>query len=855
MPPRNRSRGKGKAADQSRSQSQPPQSDHYHSTVAASPSTSRPIKPLPTRSLSRANNTLVHAHHDASTPVPAPPTRESAPSIVTDTAAPSRPEPHLAVASSSASTAAGAAASNEPTSEHRKNVRTPEGRKAKQRAARLFDSNPANTLPHHDHQRTAPAPTTLSSTSQDGGDSSVPRSAPGSASSDQAPIRDYDDGLLQDPDAGSFDRDLGKLYVPNDQHSLESPQASRQPISGHDGHDGQVDEADNDPFNEGFYEHQHGPQSSQSSHGSYTDDPASHDERPLDSAKHCATSGKNIALECTGAVKLLSNFDEETRLPREEVLLARNKLITMLEDFMNAQRFNWGHSHNPFFMPIHIEPFGSVRFGLATEVSDLDMCLFDPYRPEGFTDKFFSSSDLTNKSLPQIYNPRSLATKLQSLPYIRQAIPIPFATVPIVKIEAVVDGYVIQGDINTNERLGVLNSRLITAYCELHPMFRLFCVFLKHWARSRELNDPSGSKGPITMSSYTVILLAINYLQQIDHLPNLQDKDLIERTSTPQTRFFSTPRVRKTHGKSSIQGSTGWDTTFVEDYPGQWYDGPVTTKTGLLKEWVLGFFTYYSGEDPTSFDSERHVVAIKLGRAMARERRYLSSLSVLDGGIEGFAPVATGRDPASALADGTMSGERTDPDLIDGLRHLNIEPIDVRLASRSSSPIEYDDFEEPRAWQTHALVVQDPFYVERNTASNIRPEVVDMIKGEMKRARTMVEMGLGIEQICERLRPGEGARKLRRRYRAKDHKVSPGEFLPTQWTPELARGSNGNAEVGTKDGRAGGKSGRAGRSGGQGRRRGRSGAPPSSDGARPPLQRYATSSSEGHIVYEPPRRW
>jgi hypothetical protein len=123
---------------------------------------------------------------------------------------------------------------------------------------------------------------------------------------------------------------------------------------------------------------------------------------------------------------------------------------------------------------------------------------------------------------------------------------------------------VIQADINTNERLGqfpaclapplltllpptagVLNSRLINAYCNLHPLVRPLCVFLKFWAKQRGLNDPSGHQGPVTFSSYTLILLVIAYLQTIDVLPNLQDPKLIAEANVPRTRFYSTPKVRK----------------------------------------------------------------------------------------------------------------------------------------------------------------------------------------------------------------------------------------------------------------------------------------------------------------------
>lgn len=98
-----------------------------------------------------------------------------------------------------------------------------------------------------------------------------------------------------------------------------------------------------------------------------------------------------------------------------EALAARQFLITELEAMFNRTTFRWGHPHNTTLNPIHIEAFGSVRFGLATSNSDLDLCLFDPYRPNGFEDKWFSSknSSVEKSRLPDIYDMKVVGEKLR----------------------------------------------------------------------------------------------------------------------------------------------------------------------------------------------------------------------------------------------------------------------------------------------------------------------------------------------------------------------------------------------------------------------------------------------------------
>lgn len=67
---------------------------------------------------------------------------------------------------------------------------------------------------------------------------------------------------------------------------------------------------------------------------------------------------------------------------------------------------------------------------------------------------------------------------------------------------------------NINEQLGLFNTRLTAQYCELIPdLLRPLLVVIKRWAKSHNLNDPSGSSGPISFSSYALVLMTIGYLQ------------------------------------------------------------------------------------------------------------------------------------------------------------------------------------------------------------------------------------------------------------------------------------------------------------------------------------------------------
>lgn len=148
----------------------------------------------------------------------------------------------------------------------------------------------------------------------------------------------------------------------------------------------------------------------------------------------------------------LTTSSPQTQRASPAALDARRYLISELCRILNGTSFNFGHSHNSRRTPLVIEAFGSVRFGLATSSSDLDLCLFDPYRPNGFD---YSSSDTSGApdSLPEIYDMRSIARILKRAGF-HNVTPIPFAGVPIVKFEAKIRGETIQADLNTNERFG-----------------------------------------------------------------------------------------------------------------------------------------------------------------------------------------------------------------------------------------------------------------------------------------------------------------------------------------------------------------------------------------------------------------
>ncbi|KPV72646.1 uncharacterized protein RHOBADRAFT_55738 [Rhodotorula graminis WP1] len=456
----------------------------------------------------------------------------------------------------------------------------------------------------------------------------------------------------------------------------------------------------------------------------------------------------------------------ELQRPSPAAIAAREHLVDELTVWLNQERFGWGHQHNPRAAPLEVVPFGSIRFGLSTATSDLDLCLLDPYRPNGFEEKHFSSSGPA-KPLPEIYNMHRIAASLRRA-NLTDVTSIADAAVPICKFKVLIDGHVIEADLNTNERLGVFNSRLINSYCNLHPLVRPLSVFVKFWAKQRGLNNPSGS--PTTFSSYTYILLVISYLQHLDLLPNLQDADLIAETGTARNRFFSTPRSRMGRGASKrnrIMRSVGWDVSFVEyDAAPEGYAPPEADLASLAR----GFFHYWADE----FDMDRDIVSIWNGRQpLAREHAFQSQADAnrekeaarkaleAETGVEHAERVRQDAedDAVAAFAqDADEVARRADAPALDaavaeydaGQQAAAAGEGDApgRPDSRSSSPLEYTEYEEPERWRENLLVVQDPFILTRNTAGNVHPDWVDELRVQMRRARDLIDSAAPLSTIC-----------------------------------------------------------------------------------------------------------
>lgn len=169
------------------------------------------------------------------------------------------------------------------------------------------------------------------------------------------------------------------------------------------------------------------------------------------------------------------------------------------------------------------------------------------------------------------------------------------------------------------------NSALILAYCEISPfILRPLVHALKLWASAQDLNDPSGAKGPATMSSYCLTLLAIGYLQQRGHLPNLQAGINVPIPSYPTDRD-DPDLIWVSWGKS--QGLHA-HVAFNRKPPADWVQ---KDKDLTAAEAVKGFFAFFSSTPATEssgprYDRENTIISVLNGGVVPRSDKYNAPL-------------------------------------------------------------------------------------------------------------------------------------------------------------------------------------------------------------------------------------
>eukprot|EP00794_Sanderia_malayensis_P009680 gene9680-10667_t len=137
---------------------------------------------------------------------------------------------------------------------------------------------------------------------------------------------------------------------------------------------------------------------------------------------------------------------------------------------------------------------GSSCNGFASKTSDADFCLM------------LTQWRKVDQKFEAVVYLRRLQKILKQCPYIKD-LQVIRAKVPILKFRDSVSGCLC--DVNINNSVGIRNTHLLRTYSRVDSRVRPLIVTVKRWAQAAGINDASQG----TLSSYSLVLMVINYLQ------------------------------------------------------------------------------------------------------------------------------------------------------------------------------------------------------------------------------------------------------------------------------------------------------------------------------------------------------
>ncbi|WOL10829.1 UTP:RNA uridylyltransferase 1-like [Canna indica] len=205
----------------------------------------------------------------------------------------------------------------------------------------------------------------------------------------------------------------------------------------------------------------------------------------------------------------------ESLVPAEEEKAKQKQLLLSLQNLVNKE---WPNAK--------MYLYGSCANSFGVSKSDIDVCL-------AIDDHDSSKSDILLK-LAEILESGNLQN-VQALTRAR---------VPIVKLMDPVTG--LSCDICVNNLLAVVNTKLLKDYAQIDERLRQLTFIVKHWARSRRVNETYQG----TLSSYAYVLMCIHFLQlrRPAILPCLQAMDATYNVTVDNTQCTFFDKVERLSG-------------------------------------------------------------------------------------------------------------------------------------------------------------------------------------------------------------------------------------------------------------------------------------------------------------------
>uniref|UniRef100_A0ACD5U6A8 Uncharacterized protein n=1 Tax=Avena sativa TaxID=4498 RepID=A0ACD5U6A8_AVESA len=267
----------------------------------------------------------------------------------------------------------------------------------------------------------------------------------------------------------------------------------------------------------------------------------------------------------------LSIFD--SLVPSEEEIAKQKQLLAALSRLINKE---WPNSK--------LYLYGSCANSFGFSNSDIDLCL-------SIDNKEMSKVDIILK-LAEILQ----AGNFQNIQALTRA------RVPIVKLMDQVTG--LSCDICVNNLLAVVNTKLLRDYAQIDRRLRQLAFIVKHWAKSRRVNETYQG----TLSSYAYVIMCIHLLQLRRILPCLQEMDATCNVTLDDNQCAYFDHVDKlknygAHNKETVS-SLLWAFFHYWAYQHDYMQDVISIRTGRIISKHMKDWTRRVGND-------RHLICIE----------------------------------------------------------------------------------------------------------------------------------------------------------------------------------------------------------------------------------------------------
>jgi len=298
------------------------------------------------------------------------------------------------------------------------------------------------------------------------------------------------------------------------------------------------------------------------------------------------------------------------------------------------------------------------------------------------------------------------------------------------RLEFPKSGVGVQCDVNFSAHLALQNTLLLRCYSHTDPRVRPLVLFVKHWAKVRQINTPYRG----TLSSYGYVLMMLHYLVNVAQpfvCPNLQ---LLAQPPDPN---LTPEQIEET------VSCKGRNIQFWRDEPTIQRlarENSLNQNQDSIGHLLRGFFEYYAQSNQMStvpsrgFDWGRDVLSLRThgGLLSKQEKGWTGAKTVVE--VKSMAAPAN-HDQIAGLP--AASGQQTLPHPA----NFTLSPGSHNRAASQTTR----EFKEVR--HRYLFAIEDPFELDHNVARTVTHNGIVAIRDEFRRAWKIIrEAGKGIHQ-------------------------------------------------------------------------------------------------------------